>query len=249
VPRLRFARDERGYENTFLLHTTRRRGKERTRVLYWFRSPPHVKVGRAAFDEDTIRALEEAHPELEFDWASILESRPPESEPEVWRDGRIRGGRERAPRSGGPELEHASVQIGDEAKPPIEPASDLVSDAVPNGALAQRQDDPIQRPIALDPSAAEQALGTEGLSRVRARHAEVLARITTQITDAAVADELRAEAESLNPDAWVTADDVRAGLENFERVLERLRQRLGRPRRRQHARAPNAGSHAVRSPS
>jgi hypothetical protein len=24
---------------------------------------------------------------------------------------------------------------------------------------------------------------------------------------------------------------------------------LGRPRRRQHARAPNAGSHAVRSPS
>jgi len=208
-----------------------------------------VKVGRAAFDEDTIRALEEAHPELEFDWATILESRPPESETEVWRDGRTRGGRERTPRSGGPRLEHASAQTGDEPKAPIEPAAGLDSDAGPNGALAQRQNDLIQRPIALDPSAAEQALGTEGLSRVRARHAEVLARISTQITDAAVADELRAEAECLNPDAWVTDDDVRAGLENFERVLERLRQRLGRPRRRQHVRAPSDGAHAVRSPS
>jgi hypothetical protein len=72
---LRFSRDRRGYENTFLLHAVRPRDeKERPRLLYWFRTPPHLKVGRTPFDDDAIRTLEEEHPEVEFDWSRLLES-------------------------------------------------------------------------------------------------------------------------------------------------------------------------------
>lgn len=72
---LRFSRDRRGYENTYLLHATRPQGdKDRPRLLYWFRSPPHLKVGRAAFDDDARRLLEDGHPDVDFDWARLLES-------------------------------------------------------------------------------------------------------------------------------------------------------------------------------
>jgi hypothetical protein len=72
---LRFSRDRRGYENTFLLHAARPGGeKNRPRLLYWFRTPPHLKVGRTPFDEDAIRLLEDEHPEVEFDWPRLLET-------------------------------------------------------------------------------------------------------------------------------------------------------------------------------
>jgi hypothetical protein len=75
VPFLRFSRDRRGYENTFLLHAAKPRGeKNRPRLLYWFRTPPHLKVGRTPFDEDAIRLLEDEHPEVEFDWPRLLEA-------------------------------------------------------------------------------------------------------------------------------------------------------------------------------
>ena len=81
-------------------------------------------------------------------------------------------------------------------------------------------------------SAAGARLGSEGLSRLRARHAEVLARISERIADPARRDELKAEADRLNPDTWVTDAEVTAGLEQYESVFESLRGVLGRPRRR-----------------
>ncbi len=68
---LRFTRDRRGYENTFLLHAAQ--PGERPRVLYWYRSAPGVRVGRPALDEDAIRTIEEQHPGVDFDWPQILE--------------------------------------------------------------------------------------------------------------------------------------------------------------------------------
>jgi len=62
---LRFSRDKRGYENTFVVHPEKRKGKGRTRILYWFRTPPGVKVGRSALDEDAIRLIEEQHPNID----------------------------------------------------------------------------------------------------------------------------------------------------------------------------------------
>ena len=38
------------------------------RILYWFRTPPGVKVGREPFDEAARHALESEYPNLVFDW-------------------------------------------------------------------------------------------------------------------------------------------------------------------------------------
>jgi hypothetical protein len=73
VPFLRYTRDRRGYETTYLVHGYRSApgaGGE-TRVLYLFRSPAHVKVGRRAFDEEAREALEHTHPDLTFDWTAL----------------------------------------------------------------------------------------------------------------------------------------------------------------------------------
>lgn len=87
MPFVRFARDRRGYEHVYLIDTSRDRG--RSRVLYWFRTPPGVKVGRNPFDPDTQRSLERQNPDVQFDWAQIVAARmPPPAPVENWREKR-----------------------------------------------------------------------------------------------------------------------------------------------------------------
>jgi len=82
-------------------------------------------------------------------------------------------------------------------------------------------------------SASYLRLGAEGLVRLRARYAEVMARIAERPLDEAAREELKQRADRLNPDAWVTADEVTAALEQYETVFEGLRGIVGRhPRRR-----------------
>ena len=59
MPYLRYSRDKRGYEHTYVLHGSRAGG--RPRILYWFRTPPHVVVGRDALDEEATKAIEVSH--------------------------------------------------------------------------------------------------------------------------------------------------------------------------------------------
>lgn len=81
MPYLRFSRDKRGHENTFVLES-RDDGSSTPRLLYWFHTPPNVKVGRAALDEESIRSIEERNPDVAFDWETLLKSRPaPTPEP------------------------------------------------------------------------------------------------------------------------------------------------------------------------
>jgi hypothetical protein len=73
--------------------------------------------------------------------------------------------------------------------------------------------------------------------RLRARYAEVMARIAEKPLDEAAKEELRTKAERLNPDAWVTEQEVAAALEQYETVFEALRPLVGRhPRRRRRRR-------------
>jgi hypothetical protein len=86
---LRFSRDKRGVENFYLVQsTTNRRGKVRPRVLYWFRSPPDVKVGREPFDPEVRRALELQNPDVPFDWRAIVETPIPSADADKWRERR-----------------------------------------------------------------------------------------------------------------------------------------------------------------
>src|SRR6185436_7931878 len=85
----RFDRDKRGYEHFYLVQPiTNRRGKVRSRVLYWFRTPPGVRVGREPFDEGVRRALEKQHPEITFDWPAILDAPIPSADADKWRERR-----------------------------------------------------------------------------------------------------------------------------------------------------------------
>jgi len=87
----------------------------------------------------------------------------------------------------------------------------------------------------------EQNLGREQLTRLRARYAELLARITERGGDAERVEALRMQAESLNPDTWVTDEEVRQGLESFEPKIRDLRAALGLRRRRRSRRGGRRG--------
>jgi hypothetical protein len=72
VPFIRYTRDKRGYECTTVLHQYRpQQGPQRTRVLYVFRSPASLKMGRKALDAEVVEALEHTHPDLSFDWTAL----------------------------------------------------------------------------------------------------------------------------------------------------------------------------------
>jgi len=116
VPFIRYARDKRGYESTFVMHSYRSgHGTGRARVLYLFHTPSNMKVGRQALEPEVMEALEHTHPDLAFDWTSLLrEPAVAHFEP-----------RERAPRPGqdrppimarpAPELTPAVIEIEDES--------------------------------------------------------------------------------------------------------------------------------------
>jgi hypothetical protein len=75
------------------------------------------------------------------------------------------------------------------------------------------------------------------LARLRARYDEVMVRLAAKPMEDAAREELKAQAERLNPDRWRTADEVAAALEQYETVFEHLRSIVGRyPQRRRRRR-------------
>ena len=98
--------------------------------------------------------------------------------------------------------------------------------------------EPLESPEPSEPAEPRYArIGAQGLMRLRARYAEVMARIAEKPLDEAAKEELRTKAERLNPDAWVTEQEVADALEQYETVFEALRPLVGRhPRRRRRRR-------------
>jgi ribonuclease E len=214
-----------------------------------------VRVGRAALDEDAIRLIEEHNPDVTFDWTRILKGEPATPEPRPRQDLPERRARPR-PRqtptvARTPEAEPSTVArtpemplqqaeemslAGDQAQLAPVPAFD--EDGTPTDAMAEERAAEAAEPVA--PSAALARLGAEDLLRLRARHSEVLARISEKVSDPARRDELKARADRLNPDTWVTDADVAAGLEQYETVFESLRSVVGRRRKRRRRRTSGA---------
>ena len=82
MPFIRYTRDKRGNENTFVMHAYRPgHGAARTRVLYVFHSPSNIKVGRRALEPEVMEALEHTHPDLTFDWMTLLRDPAARTEP------------------------------------------------------------------------------------------------------------------------------------------------------------------------
>ena len=83
------------------------------------------------------------------------------------------------------------------------------------------------------PCAAEARLGADGVTRLRLRYAQLVVRLGEKPMEEDVRAELNARLERLNPDAWLTADEVAAALEQYEAVFESLRSHVGhQPRRK-----------------
>jgi hypothetical protein len=114
LPFIRYARDKRGYESTFVMHAYRAgQGGARTRVLYFFRSPSNLKIGRRPLDAEVQEALEHTHPDLSFDWDMLLREPPPARfEP---RERARRPTRSEAARPQPPAEAQAAVVIEDES--------------------------------------------------------------------------------------------------------------------------------------
>ena len=96
---------------------------------------------------------------------------------------------------------------------------------------------PLEEPV----SPAHARLGSEALVRLRARYSDVMANISRRVLDDERREQLKETAERLNPDNWVTDDEVKAGLEEYETVLASLRDVVGRRRRRRRSRRPEGG--------
>lgn len=222
------------------MQPSRGKGKGRSRILYWFRTPPGVRVGRPALDEEAIRLIEANNPDLQFDWTRILKGQPDADSPATERRGPAREGR-----SSSPERRSGSAERGGErpereraaGKPPAErrgrpadprPAPEVDAQGLPLEAEAPA-DGPSRPEEPMTPAHAR--LGSEGLARTRARYAETMARISERVQDAEQQAQLKALAERLNPDAWVTEADVLAGLESYEATFESLRGTIGNRRR------------------
>jgi hypothetical protein len=90
VPFVRVSRDKRGYQQVYLMDTSMRRGRPpKPLLIYWYRTPPGIRVGRDPFDPATRRALESQNPGVVFDWdkLSVLPAAPVEGE--SWRERRL----------------------------------------------------------------------------------------------------------------------------------------------------------------
>ena len=148
--------------------TGRRRGsKPRSSVLYWFRTPPGVRVGRSALDEDAIRLIEQHNPHIDFDWTRILKSQdgPGDSREQPPEERRTRP-RDRDPRPRGqapaqsssrsqtpvqiPSREHSPVQAADEAAAieSTEAAAAVSESTEPVGGTNEPVDEAVQEVVA-----------------------------------------------------------------------------------------------------
>jgi hypothetical protein len=209
VPFLRVIRDKRGYETTYLMHWFRDGNRQRTRILYAFRTPGGVRVGRDPLEPAVLREIEARHPDIAFEWKAIRDNQQI-IEPAV--DHRRR--RPKADEGSSP---------GPASTVPAVP--EVVANA-PEPALAVAE-----RPKPV-PSAIEGTTPDEQIAFLSEWYAVIRERIEKRITDPARRVTLHALAERLNPAAWTDADQITAGLQQAAEALERFSHLFTRRRRR-----------------
>jgi hypothetical protein len=226
-------RDRRGIENTFLMHADR--PGDRPRLLYWYRTAPGITLGRSPLDEDAIRAIEEQHPDIDFDWQAILAlsevmtpedesaQKPQQREP---RQGRRQKSRDRETESDSARRPRESADRAEESSSVVEPApEDEVEVDVAEIAIVS----PLSHLSSTPPSGlVDQLAGREIAGRLRARYDEIVARL--QDASEASRASLLKRAEALDPDRWDTPEAVLQGVSKADVIFEELRAALAPPK-------------------
>ena len=216
MPFLRVIRDKRGYETTYLMHWLRDGSRQRSRILYVFRTPGGVRVGRESLEPEVLREIERRYPEISFDWKTLVANQQlVESAPETRRPRK----RKRA------EEEAAAPPSPTGAATPAEPESQPEVTSAP------------QRPSI--PTSLQGATPDEQIAFLNQWYPIVRERIPQRTSDPARLEALTALAERLNPAAWTDADQIAEGLLRAAEALERLSRVFARRRRRRRtAKAP-----------
>jgi hypothetical protein len=211
VPFLRVIRDKRGYETTYLMYWHREGNRQRSRILYVFRTPGAVRVGRESLEPDIIREIETWHPDISFDWKTLFANQQlVESAPEP-----------RRPRK----RKSADEEPAEAAPPAAAPQPQATTPALP--------------PRPSIPANLQGATPDEQIAFLNQWYPIVRERIPQRTSDPARLEALTALAERLNPAAWTDADQIAEGLLRAAEALERLSRVFSRRRRRRRtAKAP-----------
>lgn len=221
MPFLRVIRDKRGYETTYLMHWFREGSRQHSRILYVFRSPGGVRVGRAALEPEALGLIEAQHPEITFDWTAVLENRQViEPSPE-----------QRRPRKRKREEEGAAPVA---AEPPAR--------------QQQQQQQPPAQPRLVVPSAIEGETPDAQIEFLVLWYPRLCQHITDRTSDVARRDILLALAQRLDPAAWTDADQITSGLQQAAEALERLSRVFSRRRRRSRRGARGGGEASPAEP-
>jgi hypothetical protein len=221
VPFLRVIRDKRGYETTYLMHWYREGARQRSRILYVFRSPGGVRVGRESLEPEVLRDIEAHYPDITFDWKAVLDNRQiVDTTPDMRRPRKRRRSEDEA--AAGTETGPPSVQPS--ARSAVE-GHTAVGGPRPHGGEGGA-------PRPSIPSAIEGATPDEQTAFLARWYPIVRERIPQRTADPVRRDALLALAERLNPTAWTDADQIAAGLQQAGEALERLSRVFARRRRR-----------------
>jgi hypothetical protein len=210
VPFLRVIRDKRGYETTYLMHWFQDSGRQRSKILYAFRSPSGTRVGRDALDPGLMRQLELQNPGIAFDWRAVLAERQV-IEPS-------------------PELRRRRPKKGDEPKAAAAPPP-------PVPAPKPEPAEPPQPPRPMIPAAIEGLTPEDRVAFLQHWYPVVRERVDRRAADPDRHAALLSLAERMNPEGW-TPDEVEAKLQQAGEALERLSHVFAR-RRRRARRKPN----------
>ena len=222
MPFLRVIRDKRGYETTYLMHLYRDGQRQRSKILYVFRTPGGVRVGRDPLEPDVLRQIEAQYPDIAFNWALVREGQQlieTAAEP-----------RRRRPRR--------DEDTPAAASPPS--VAPTAAPAPPPSAAPSR--------VAI-PSLIEGDTPDERIAFLSHWHPIIRERIPLRTSDPARQEALNALADRLNPANWTDADEITAGLQQASEALERLSHVFAKRRRRGRRRPKEARpSSGVQSP-
>ena len=232
MPFLRVIRDKRGYETTYLLHWYREGGRQHSRILYVFRTPQGVRVGRSALDPQVIGEIEERYPDIAFDWAVVRENQqmvePPPAEQ-----------RRRRPRredADAPAPASSPASLPAPASAPVSVTEGVAAvpavPAAPPPAPGPAADAPPPLPPPMVPDAIEGETPDEQMAFLAHWYPILRDRVPQRTADPARTEALLALAERLNPAGWTDADQIVTGLQLAAESLERLSHVFSRRRRR-----------------
>lgn len=211
MPFLRIIRDKRGYETTYLMHWYREGHRQRSKILYVFRTPGGVRVGRNALEPEVLRSIEAQYPDIEFDWKAVVDNQQVVEPAVDYRQ--LRKQRRRPDEEGGA------------------PAARPAPPAVPAPAGAE-SGSPAPQPRPAFPAVLQGTTPDEHIAFLTTLYPTVRERIPHRTVDPARQEALLALAERLNPATWTDADQIAAGLVQASEALERLSHVFSKRRRR-----------------